>query len=149
MRAVIQRVQAASVTVDGRMTGAIGKGILVLLGVSVRDDKKEAEFLAEKIIQLRIFEDEAGKMNRSLLDIGGGLLIISQFTLYGDTRKGRRPSFTDAASPDIAIPLYEYFIDILRQKGIPVETGIFGAMMAVSLINDGPVTFIVNSRNEG
>ena len=148
MRAVIQRVKKSSVSVNNEITGQIESGLLVLLGVSQTDDKKEADFLAEKIINLRIFEDDNGKMNESLLQKGGEMLVVSQFTLYGDSRKGRRPSFTRAAPPEIAIPLYEYFIDIVRNKNIHVETGRFGEMMDVSLINDGPVTLIVKSKNE-
>jgi D-tyrosyl-tRNA(Tyr) deacylase len=146
MRAVVQRVTESSVTVDGRTVGSIGNGLLVLLGVSDEDTRKEADYLADKIAHLRIFEDQDGKMNRSLLDIGGDLLVVSQFTLLGDCRKGRRPSFVKAAPPEIATPLYEYFVEISRQKGIRVRTGEFGAMMAVSLVNDGPVTLIVDSR---
>lgn len=148
MRAVIQRVKKSSVSVENKIIGQIHQGLLVLLGISAADDKKETEYLADKIMNLRIFEDTFGKMNLSLLQTGGEILVVSQFTLYGDTRKGRRPSFTRAASPDLAIPLYEYFIEIIRQKNVPVETGCFGEMMDVSLINDGPVTLIVKSKNE-
>jgi len=146
MRAVIQRVTESSVTVDGRTVGAIGRGLLVLLGVSRGDTRKEADYLVEKIVNLRIFEDHDGKMNRSLLEVGGEMLVVSQFTLLGDCRKGRRPSFVGAAPPETANALYEYFVEISQQKGIAVQTGEFGAMMAVSLVNDGPVTFIVESK---
>ncbi len=140
MRAVVQRVSEASVTVDGRVVGAIGRGFLVLLGVTHGDGEAEALWLARKIAGLRIFEDEAGKFNRSLADVGGAMLVVSQFTLYGDARKGRRPSFTDAARPEHAEPLCDRFVELLRAEGVPVETGVFGAMMAVQLVNDGPVT---------
>ena len=140
MRAVLQRVSRARVTVEGEIVGEIGKGILVLLGVSREDTEKEAVYLLEKMLNLRIFEDAEGKMNLSLLDIKGALLVVSQFTLYGDARKGRRPSFIDAARPERAIPLYERFITLLSDGGLHVETGEFGAMMDVELVNDGPVT---------
>lgn len=143
MRAVIQRVKESSVSVNGEIVGQIGKGILVLLGVADGDTKEEADYLADKIINLRIFEDENGRMNRSLTDIGGQILVVSQFTLLGDCRKGRRPSFVHAARPEQANDLYEYFTDKVREKGIPVQNGRFGAMMDVSLINDGPVTLIL------
>ena len=146
MRAVIQRVTESSVTVDGRTVGVIGRGLLVLLGVSQGDSRKEADYLADKIVNLRIFEDPDGKMNRSLLEVGGEMLVVSQFTLLGDCRKGRRPSFVGAAPPETANALYEYFVEISKQKGIAVQTGEFGAMMAVSLVNDGPVTLIVDSK---
>jgi len=146
MRAVVQRVTESSVTVDGNITGKIGPGLLVLLGVNKQDTTAEADYLAQKIANLRIFEDDAGRMNRSLLEIGGEMLVVSQFTLYGDCRKGRRPSFVDAAGPEQANTLYEYFVEEVRRKGITVATGQFRAMMAVSLINDGPVTLIVESR---
>lgn len=146
MRAVIQRVKNSAVSVQGNIVGNIGRGILVLLGVGKHDDEKDADYLADKIIHLRIFEDENGKMNRSLADVGGECLIVSQFTLYGDCRKGRRPSFTEAAPPEKANALYEYFVGSVRKKDIRVHTGQFQAMMDVSLINDGPVTFIVESR---
>ena len=146
MRAVIQRVTESRVTVGDRLTGSIGKGLLVLLGISEGDTRTDADFLAEKIVNLRIFEDAEGKMNLSCLDLAGEMLVVSQFTLLGDCRKGRRPSFIQAADPSIALPLYEYFIDTARKSGIRVETGEFGAMMAVSLVNDGPVTFILESR---
>lgn len=146
MKAVIQRVTQSAVSIDGKTVGSIGKGLMVLLGVADGDTRQAADFLAEKIANLRIFEDSDGKMNRSLLDVGGEMLVVSQFTLMGDCRKGRRPSFVKAAAPETAVPLYEYFVEISRQKDIRVETGEFGAMMAVSLVNDGPVTLIVESR---
>jgi D-tyrosyl-tRNA(Tyr) deacylase len=134
--------------VDGRTAGAIGRGLLVLLGVARGDTPGDAEFLCEKIVNLRIFEDDAGKMNRSLIDSGGELLVVSQFTLLGDCRKGRRPSFIQAADPETANRLYEYFVEKAREKGLEVQTGEFRTMMAVSLINDGPVTLIVESFNK-
>lgn len=146
MRAVIQRVKQSSVTVGDETVGNIGSGLLVLLGVADRDQPAAADFMAEKIANLRIFEDEQGKMNRSLIDIGGEMLVISQFTLLGDCRKGRRPSFTEAAGPDKANELYEHFVRQVRKTGVQVATGRFRAMMEVSLINDGPVTLIVESR---
>lgn len=145
MKAVIQRVIQSSVSVDGQEIGAIGKGLLVLLGVGHDDTHKSAQWLAEKTVHLRIFEDEEGKMNRSLLDVEGGMLIVSQFTLLGDCRKGRRPSFIDAASPDKAKDLYHCFMQYVGEMGIEVAAGKFGANMQVSLINDGPVTLIVSS----
>lgn len=146
MRAVIQRVKQSSVTVGDETVGKIGSGLLVLLGVADRDQPADADFMAEKIANLRIFEDKQGKMNRSLIDIGGEMLVISQFTLLGDCRKGRRPSFTEAAGPDKANELYERFVRQVRKTGVQVATGRFRAMMEVSLINDGPVTLIVESR---
>ena len=145
MRAVIQRVTYAKVEVGGTVRGEIGPGALVLLGVSRTDDAEDAEFLAGKVIHLRIFNDDAGKMNRSLLDIGGAMLAVSQFTLYGDCRKGRRPSFDDAAPADKARSLYERFVEAARGLGVHVETGVFQADMAVMLVNDGPVTLLVES----
>lgn len=145
MRAVIQRVSEASVEVDGQVVGAVGQGLLVLLGVGQGDGAAEARLLAEKTAQLRIFSDEAGKFNRSLVDVGGGALVVSQFTLYADTRKGRRPSFTDAAPPELASPLVEAYAAALAGYGIPVATGVFGAMMRVGLVNEGPVTIILDS----
>ena len=145
MRAVVQRVSEASVTVDGRTVGAIGRGFLVLLGVTHVDGEAEAVWLARKIAGLRIFEDEAGKFNRSLADEDGAVLVVSQFTLYGDARKGRRPSFTEAARPEHAEPLCDLFVDLLRAEGVAVETGIFGAMMAVHLVNVGPVTLLLDT----
>ena len=146
MRAVIQRVKSASVTVEGDVIGKIGKGILVLLGVAVDDTEKDAVYLVEKTLNLRIFEDAAEKMNLSLLDISGELLVVSQFTLYGDTRKGRRPSFINAAQPEKANALYEYFVSEAGKQLSRVETGKFQAMMEVELINDGPVTILLESR---
>lgn len=145
MRVVVQRVKRASVTVDGRIVGRIETGLLVLVGVREGDGEKEMGFLADKLVNLRIFPDEAGKMNRSVLDIDGGILVVSQFTLYGDCRKGRRPSFIDAAGPRTAIPLYEQFVAKLRESGLLIETGQFAAMMDVELVNDGPVTLIIDS----
>ncbi len=143
---MIQRVSSASVTVEGVVTGAIGSGLLVLLGVAKPDTVADADFLAEKIVQLRIFADEAGKMNLSLTEAGGALLVVSQFTLYGDTRKGRRPGFDAAAPAEQARSLYERFIETARSRGIRVETGVFQAHMDVALVNDGPVTLIVESN---
>jgi D-tyrosyl-tRNA(Tyr) deacylase len=145
MRAVIQRVKECAVSVDGREVGRIGRGMLVLLGVHRQDTDAGARDLARKISHLRIFEDAGGKMNRSLLDTGGEMLVVSQFTLYGDCRKGRRPSFVEAAPPALAERLYNCFVNRARQEGIVVETGRFRAMMAVSLVNDGPVTLILDS----
>ena len=146
MRALLQRVTEARVKVDHSVTGEIGPGLLVFLGVSKLDTEADADFVAQKVLNLRIFEDENHKMNRSILDTGGGLLVVSQFTLYGDCRKGRRPSFDDAAPAELARALYEYFVAIARRSNLRVETGIFQADMAVSLVNDGPVTLIVESR---
>jgi len=145
MRAVVQRVTYAKVEVDGTVRGEIGRGVLVLLGVSRTDTATDAELLAGKVVNLRIFNDDGGKMNRSLLDTGGAMLAVSQFTLYGDCRKGRRPSFDDAAPADRARQLYETFVDRARGLGVHVETGVFQADMAVTLVNDGPVTLIVES----
>jgi D-tyrosyl-tRNA(Tyr) deacylase len=145
MRGVIQRVSRAKVTVDGEITGEIGQGILVLLGVSRSDTEKEASYLLEKTFNLRIFEDAEGKMNLSLLDVKGELLVVSQFTLYGDARKGRRPSFIDAAAPDEANRLYEFFVSEARKQISKVGTGRFQAMMDVELVNDGPVTILLDS----
>lgn len=146
MRAVVQRVTASEVRVGNEMVGHIGRGLLVLLGVSRTDEEKEADYLADKIAHLRIFEDDQGKMNRSLIEKGGEAMVVSQFTLLGDCRKGRRPSFVEAAPPDKAEKLYEYFVNQLKLKGISVATGRFQAMMAVSLVNDGPVTLILESK---
>ena len=143
MKAVIQRVTSASVVVDGRTTGEIGQGILVLLGVEKGDAEAHADWLAEKIAGLRIFCDEAGKMNRSIQETGGSMLVVSQFTLAGNCTKGKRPSFDTAAPPEEGKRLYEYFVQAARRAWLPVETGIFQADMQVSLINDGPVTFIL------
>jgi D-aminoacyl-tRNA deacylase len=149
MRAVVQRVAQAKVEVGGAVTGEIGAGLLVLLGVAKSDTAADAESLAEKVVCLRIFSDDAGKMNRSLLETGGGILAVSQFTLYGDCRKGRRPSFDLAAPAEQARALYQHFVTASRRAGVRVETGVFQAHMAVSLINDGPVTLIVESPARG
>ena len=146
MRAVVQRVSRASVTVDGEVVGKIGRGLLVLLGVSGRDSETDAVYCVDKILKLRIFEDGNSKMNLSLLDIAGGLLVVSQFTLYGDTRRGRRPSFIDAAGPDKANRLYEYFVAEARKQTAEVATGRFQAMMDVELVNEGPVTILIDSE---
>jgi len=146
MRAVIQRVTQASVTVESKIIGQIGKGFLVLLGVEESDTEKDQFYIADKTLHLRVFEDDAGKMNRSLLDVGGALLVVSQFTLLGDARTGRRPSFITAARPEIAVPMYEALVARWRAQGVVVETGVFGADMAVSLVNDGPVTILLDSR---
>jgi D-tyrosyl-tRNA(Tyr) deacylase len=145
MRVILQRVARANVEVDGAIVGEIGTGLLILLGVAKTDTAADADSLAAKILNLRIFADEAGKMNRSVLDCGGGLLVVSQFTLYGDCRKGRRPGFDDAAPAEQARALYEHFVAVVRRSGLKVETGVFQAHMAVSLVNDGPVTFLVES----
>ena len=145
MRAVVQRVLSASVAIGGTVKGEIGEGYLVLLGIEENDTEKDLDYIAEKLLGLRVFEDEAGKMNRSVLDAGGSIMLVSQFTLYGDARKGRRPSFIRAAKPEKAIPLYEAMIARLR-AALPVETGEFGADMQVSLINDGPVTILLDSE---
>lgn len=145
MRVLLQRVSRASVTVDGQVVGAIGPGLLLLVGVRRGDDLATAEWLAQKVAHLRIFEDEAGKMNRSVLEVGGSALVVSQFTLYADVRKGRRPSFIEAAPPEEARPLVDAFADALRRLGLPVETGVFGAHMDVELVNDGPVTIWLDS----
>lgn len=147
MRILLQRVNYASVKVDGEIKGEITKGVLLFVGITHNDTEKDAAYLAEKIANLRIFEDEDGKMNRSVLDIGGGALVISQFTLYGDCRKGRRPGFADAAEPGFADQLYQKFTELLKQQGVTkVANGVFGADMKVKLENDGPVTFIVESK---
>ena len=143
MRAVVQRVKEAEVKVDGKVTGKIGKGFLVLLGVKVGDTKEEADYLTKKVCGLRVFEDENEKMNLALKDVGGELLVVSQFTLYGDCSGGFRPSFIEAARPEKAEPLYEYFCNECSKKGINVQKGIFGADMKVSLLNDGPVTILI------
>ena len=140
MRALLQRVSKASVTVNGQTISSIGKGLLILLGVGHGDGEKHAKFLAEKIANLRIFEDDQGKTNLSILDVKGEAIVVSQFTLYADARKGRRPSFTDAALPDVAAPLVDRFADLLREQGVPTQTGKFGAHMDVEIHNDGPVT---------
>lgn len=146
MLAVVQRVKKSTVTVDGTTVGKINNGLMVLLGVSKEDTKTDADYLADKIAHLRIFEDENNKMNKSLIETGGEMLVVSQFTLLGDCRKGRRPSFINAAGPEKANELYEYFVNSVREKNIRVETGQFRAMMDVSLVNDGPVTLIVESK---
>ncbi len=146
MRVILQRSKKASVTVDGNTTGAIHSGYVLLVGITHEDTQKDAAYLAGKIAQMRLFEDEEGKMNRSILDHGGDILSISQFTLYGDVKKGRRPSFTEAARPDVAEPLWQSFNEALRSHGLKVETGVFGAMMDVQLVNDGPVTILVESK---
>lgn len=146
MRAVIQRVREGSVSVNGNVIGQINRGLLVLLGVAAGDTSNDADYLAEKLSNLRIFEDASGKMNLSLLDIGGQMLVVSQFTLLADCRKGRRPSFVQAADPSEAHALYRHFIDQVKQKGILTATGEFGAMMDVALVNEGPVTLIVESK---
>ena len=146
MRAVVQRVSRASVSVDGRNIGSIGKGLLVLLGVSVRDGEKDIQYVADKMLNLRIFDDADGTMNLSAKDVSAELLVVSQFTLYGDTRRGRRPSYIDAASPNDAKALYERYVEECRKVLTKVETGQFQAMMQVELINDGPVTIIIDSE---
>jgi len=145
MRAVVQRVSESSVAVGPEVVGRIGRGLLVLLGVATTDTEKESDYLAEKIVNLRIFEDEGGRLNRSLIEVGGEMLVVSQFTLLADCRKGRRPSFAAAAEPELAARLYEHFVRQTAKLGIPVQTGRFQALMAVSLVNDGPVTLIIES----
>lgn len=146
MIAVVQRVLSSSVTIDGAVVGTIGSGVNVLLGVADGDGETDAEYLAAKVANLRIFEDQQGKMNRSLIEMGGQMLVVSQFTLLGDCRKGRRPSFIQAAAPDLAERLYLHFIEKVNQLGIDVRTGRFGSMMQVDIVNDGPVTLLVHSR---
>ncbi|OGP62514.1 MAG: D-tyrosyl-tRNA(Tyr) deacylase [Deltaproteobacteria bacterium RBG_13_53_10] len=146
MRAVIQRVKSAAVYVEGRLSGEIGKGLLVLMGVGKGDTEREVSLMASKLPELRIFEDDSGKFNLSLRDVGGEILLVSQFTLYADTRKGRRPSFTEAEEPSAAKALYERFIAQLKAIGVPVQTGEFQAKMEVHLVNDGPVTLVLDSR---
>ena len=146
MRVVIQRCKRARVTVEGKVTGEIGPGLMVLVGVTHEDTEKDAKFLADKVAGLRIFEDEDGKMNRSVTDAGGSVLSVSQFTLYGDARKGRRPSFIEAAGPEQAEGLYETFNALVRANGLEVQTGVFGADMDVELVNAGPVTILLDSR---
>ena len=145
MKIVVQRVSEAEVTVENQSIGRIGRGLVLLVGVGHNDTEDQVRYLAEKCLHLRIFEDDAGKMNRSLLEVGGEILAISQFTLYGDTRKGRRPGFSDAAPPEKAEPLYEHFVDFLREGGVKVQTGRFGAHMSVRIFNDGPVTLILEA----
>lgn len=139
----MQRVSRADVTVGGRTTGEIGRGLLLLVGFRDGDGDEELRWMSDKVVGLRVFGDDRGKMNRSVVEVDGAILVVSQFTLYGDARKGRRPSFVEAAAPDRAIPLYERFLALLRESGIPVETGEFGAMMEVEMVNDGPVTLIL------
>ncbi|MDF2960725.1 MAG: dtd [Paenibacillus sp.] len=146
MRIVVQRSKEARVTVEGATVGAIEHGLVLLVGVTHEDTEQDARYAAEKIAGLRIFEDESGKMNLSVIETGGQILSVSQFTLYGDCRKGKRPNFMAAARPEQAKPLYERFNELLKEQGLKVETGIFGAMMDVSLVNDGPVTLIIESR---
>jgi len=146
VKVVVQRAVQAKVTVDEKVVGKIDKGVMVLVGITHDDTEADAEYLAEKIAHLRIFEDETGKMNHSILDVGGQVLSVSQFTLYGDCRKGRRPNYMNAAKPDVANELYESFNRMLREKGLQVETGVFGAMMDVQFTNVGPVTLIIESK---
>ncbi|MDK4469073.1 D-aminoacyl-tRNA deacylase [Enterococcus hirae] len=148
MRAVVQRVSKASVTIDQQEVGKIDQGLVILLGIHEKDTQDDVDYLVKKIAQMRIFEDEQGKMNRSIEDVEGQILSVSQFTLFADTKKGNRPSFISAARPETAIPLYEAFNEGIRNRGITVATGQFGADMAVSLINDGPVTIIIDSQNK-
>jgi len=143
MRVVLQRVREASVAVDGRVVGSIGPGFLLLVGFTAGDGDDAVAWMADKVVGLRVFNDAEGKMNRSLAEVGGSVLVVSQFTLYGDTSRGRRPSFIDAAPPELAAPLYERFADALRARGATVATGVFGAVMDVALVNDGPVTLIL------
>ena len=149
MRAVLQRVKRASVTVEGNITGAIEEGLLVLLGIEEADTLEDMNWLAGKLVNLRIFDDEQGVMNRSLLETGGGLLLVSQFTLFAATKKGNRPSYSRAAPPVIAIPIYEKMIELLSAElGKPIQTGVFGADMKVELLNDGPVTIVIDTKNK-
>ncbi len=148
MRAVIQRVSEASVTVDGQIIGQIQKGIVILLGVTSTDTEEEVRWLAQKCMNLRIFENTSGKFDHSLQDVGGAALVVSQFTLYGDCRRGRRPDFTKAARPEIAEPLYEAFVQYLRNAGVHTETGRFAAMMQVEIHNDGPVTLVIDTEEK-
>ncbi len=144
MRVVVQRVSRAAVTIDDRIVASIDRGLLVLVGFTPGDTAAAVEWMAEKLVGLRVFEDDANKMNRSVVDVGGAVLVVSQFTLYGDVSRGRRPSFVAAAAPDEAIPLYDAFVAALRARDVPVETGEFGAMMDVALVNDGPVTLVMD-----
>jgi len=148
VRVVVQRVRSAAVTVDGRQTGAIPQGLLVYLGVGRADEERDARYISDKVLGLRIFPDDAGKMNRSVRDVGGGMLVVSQFTLYGDAREGRRPSYTQAAEPLKARELYERTVALLRESGLPVETGEFQASMEVSYTNLGPVTILLDSEKK-
>jgi D-tyrosyl-tRNA(Tyr) deacylase len=145
MRAVVQRVSRARVTAGDEVTGEISRGLLVLLGVGNEDEQASADYLSDKIVGLRIFEDDSGKMNKSVTDVGGGVLVVSQFTLYGDVRRGKRPSFDDAAPPEKARALYQYFVERIRAAGLRCETGKFQEMMQVELVNDGPVTILLDS----
>jgi D-tyrosyl-tRNA(Tyr) deacylase len=148
VRAVVQRVSEASVRVDGAAVGRIGRGLVVLLGVACDDRERDAEYLADKVLNLRVFPDEEGQMNRSVLDVVGGVLVVSQFTLLGDVRRGRRPSYVAAATPEEADRLYEHFVERLRPSGLEVATGVFRAMMDVALVNQGPVTILLDSRKQ-
>ena len=148
MRLVIQRVKQASVSVNGQIAGRCGHGLCILAGVRIGDTEAEAKWLAQKVAGLRIFEDDEGKMNRSVLDIGGSALVVSQFTLYADARRGRRPDFIDAAPPNVAEPLVEKFVEFLKAEGVPTETGVFGALMLVEIHNDGPVTILLEREPE-
>jgi D-aminoacyl-tRNA deacylase len=148
MRVIVQKVKQAKVEVDQKEVGSISEGLMVLVGVTHDDEVRDAKYLADKLVHLRIFEDEQGKMNLSLKDVGGSILSVSQFTLYGDTRKGRRPNFMNAAKPDVAKELYEKFNQIIRSFGVQVETGVFGAMMDVTLTNHGPVTLLIDSQDK-
>ena len=148
MRAVIQRVSRATVAVEGRVVGAIQRGLAILVGVHAGDTEAEAQWMASKIATLRIFDDDEGKLNRSVLDVGGSALVVSQFTLYGDARKGRRPSYTDAAPPEAAEPLIRHFVELLEAEGVPVQTGVFRAHMRVEIHNDGPVTILLERSND-
>lgn len=149
MRAVLQRVKRASVTVEGNVNGSIGEGLLVLLGIEEADTLEDMNWLSGKLVNLRIFNDEQGVMNRSLLEVGGGLLLVSQFTLFAATKKGNRPSYSRAAPPAIAIPIYEKMIELLSAElGKPIQTGVFGADMKVELLNDGPVTIVIDTKNK-
>lgn len=146
MKVVLQRSGNASVTVDGEVTGSIRKGYVLLVGITHEDTEQDADYIAKKVAGLRLWEDEEGKMNRSIDEVDGEILSVSQFTLYGDVRKGRRPSFIEAARPEKAEPIWNHFNEALREQGLKVETGVFGAMMDVSLVNDGPVTIIIESK---
>lgn len=148
MKVVVQRSGRASVTVDGEVTGAIDKGYVLLVGLTHADDEADVAYVANKVANLRLWEDEEGKMNKSIKEVGGAILSVSQFTLYGDTRKGRRPSFIDAARPEEAEPLWKLFNEKLQEQNLHVETGVFGAMMDVALVNDGPVTIIIESKEK-
>jgi D-tyrosyl-tRNA(Tyr) deacylase len=147
MRVLVQRVRHASVEVDGAIIGNIEQGLLLFVGIAPNDGVSDLEWMSSKVLNLRVFEDDAGKMNRSVLDVQGGILAVSQFTLYGDARKGNRPSFTDAARPEIAEPLYNQFVEKLRQSSLNIQTGRFAAQMQVELINDGPITLMLESPN--